>query len=178
MGSGFGRLKLAVERVIDIFLIAVCALFVGVFTYGLVSYPDGPIQPCGIAQFCGRAGEPHTQREFRSFTNWENLLIYSFASAFVAGAALAKRRKRRASQDLGHLVSNQRELPTAFEEQRYAAAWRDRRKRKTVALLLFVVALPAVFWDFGSPEGHPSAVPLRMAIVSLCIVSIFWFHLF
>lgn len=175
MGITSERLKSILRNTLEVFLASFVVIFVGVLVYGIVSYPDGPIRECGADQFCGKWNRLHTEQEFKDFITWENVLLYSFASAVVAGGVLASRRRRRASQDLEYLLAKQRDLSPAVEEQRYAAAWRGRRRRKIAASVLSILALSSVSW--AASAGLPNGL-LQIALVALTVGSIFWFHLF
>ncbi len=175
MGIGYKRLKSVIGTTLDAFLASFGVLFVCVFAYGFVTYPDAPIRRCGADQFCGKSNRPHTEQEFKEFTSWESMLLASFASAFVAGHLLERRRRRRAPQDLEHLLATQPNLVPAVEEQKYAAAWKDRRRRKLAVLALSLVALSAVVLR---ANGDVPAAPLTIALVALALGAFVWFNLF
>jgi hypothetical protein len=178
-GSGAGirdrRLKSVTAKALDVFLAAFIVLFVSVFAYGIVNYPDAPIRRCGVDQFCGKSHKLHTEQEFRDFSIWEAMLIYSFVPGFVAGNLLGWRTRRRASHDLEHLLAMQRELSPASEGRRYAAAWKDRRRRRIVAWVLLIPALTAVI--LRSNTGFPAPL-LTTALVALAIGAFLWLNLF
>jgi hypothetical protein len=163
------------KNALDIFLASVVAVFASAFIYGFVTYPDAPIRRCGDNQFCGKWNKLHTEREFKEFGLWETALLGSFAFAVVAGGLLARRRRRGACRDLEHLRAIQRDLPPAIEEQRYAAAWKERRGRKLAAAALCLLALSSVGW--AADSGVPAA-PLQMVLMALAVGSCFWFFLF
>ena len=175
MGIRYAHMKSALGHALDAFLAAFGVLFVCVFAYGFVTYPDAPIRRCGADQFCGKSNKPHSEQEFKDFTNWESMLVLSFASAFVAGYVLQRRRRRSAAQDLELLLATQPNLVPAVEEQRYAAAWKDRRRRKVAALALSLLALSAVI--LRANGGLPAA-PLAVALVAMALGSLVWFNLF
>ena len=132
------------KNALDVFLALLVALFVGVFFYGAVRYPDAPYRPCAAGPFCGKGNRPHTEEQYRAFLAWQNTLIISFPFGMAASLLLGRRRRRRASQDWQCLRLVQRDLSPTIEGQRYAAAWKNLRKREIVAQVLAVFAVLAV----------------------------------
>ncbi|GAB2801244.1 hypothetical protein [Dyella kyungheensis] len=47
-----------------------------IFVYGLVRFPDSPIHPCAEHGYCGKQGQPHTEQDFRAFSQWDGLMSY------------------------------------------------------------------------------------------------------
>ena len=47
-----------------------------IFVYGLVRFPDNPIHPCAEHGYCGKQGQPHTEQDFRAFSQWDGLMSY------------------------------------------------------------------------------------------------------
>lgn len=46
------------------------------FVYGLIRFPDAPLHACGDHGYCGKQGQPHTQKEFEGFELWQNTLFW------------------------------------------------------------------------------------------------------
>jgi hypothetical protein len=42
-----------------------------IFNYGWFKYPDAPIQPCSNGGYCGKQGQPHSEKEYREFMVWQ-----------------------------------------------------------------------------------------------------------
>lgn len=55
----------------------------GVFAYGLIRYPDGPIHPCGVGHYCGKQGQPHTREQYLAFERWQTALFYMWAPGML-----------------------------------------------------------------------------------------------
>jgi len=54
----------------------VIATLMGIlFIYGLVRFPDAPLHACGDG-YCGKQGQPHTERQFKDFEIWQNTLAW------------------------------------------------------------------------------------------------------
>ena len=46
------------------------------FIYGLIRFPDAPLQACSDHGYCGKQGQPHTERQFKDFEIWQNTLFW------------------------------------------------------------------------------------------------------
>jgi hypothetical protein len=55
--------------------IAIQAMMGIVFFYGLVRFFDAPLHPCPEHGYCGKQGQPHTEREYKEFEIWQTTLI-------------------------------------------------------------------------------------------------------
>jgi hypothetical protein len=48
----------------------VVAIMMGIlFIYGLIRFPDAPLQACNDHGYCGKQGQPHTQRQLKAASN-------------------------------------------------------------------------------------------------------------
>jgi hypothetical protein len=56
--------------------IVVAAMMGILFAYGLIRFPDAPLHVCGDNVYCGKQGQPRTQRQFESFEIWQNTLFW------------------------------------------------------------------------------------------------------
>ena len=166
------------KSALDIFLASIVALCLSTLVYGLVSFPDAPIRRCGANQFCGKWNKLHTEREYEDFIAWERALFFSFPFGLGASALLARRRRRRASQRWERLSVMQRDLSPAIEERRYAAAWRDLRRRDIAARVSFVLALSSAGWIAWVADGGFVAAVLPIALFALAAGSSLWFLFF
>jgi hypothetical protein len=52
------------------------AMMLILFGYGLVRFPDAPLHACVDHGYCGKQGQPHTEREFEAFEIWQNTLFW------------------------------------------------------------------------------------------------------
>lgn len=52
------------------------AAMAGFFIYGMLRFPDNPIRPCPEHGYCGKQGQPHTEQDFQSFSQWDGLFSY------------------------------------------------------------------------------------------------------
>ncbi len=61
----------------------------GVFSYGMLRYPDAPIHPCsGPTGYCGKQGQPHSLAEYQAFEFWQTTLISIWPIGMLALVAL------------------------------------------------------------------------------------------
>jgi hypothetical protein len=178
MRAGTQRLLAIVMRAFDALLISLVALFVGIFFYGLVCYPDAPIRQCNADQFCGKSNKLHSEEDFRGFVAWEKTLVYSLGFAVLAGGILIKRREARVSSDLKSLLAAQQGMPAAVEERRYAAAWRDLRRREISVPVVFILALLSIGWVSIATDGGPVALSFEIGMVVLAVGCNLWLLLF
>jgi len=54
------------------------------FFGGMYLYPDAPLHVCAEHGYCGKQGQPHTQKEFEDFTVWENALQWGWPIGMIA----------------------------------------------------------------------------------------------
>ena len=57
---------------------------IGLFFYGMYQYPDAPLHPCKEHDYCGKQGQPHTQKQFEEFKRWETTLMWSWPLGMLA----------------------------------------------------------------------------------------------
>jgi hypothetical protein len=67
--------------------IAVPAVWLSVFGYGLLRFPDAPISRCAH-MFCGKTGQLHTLADYQAFRIWEPLMIITFVVSALIWLAL------------------------------------------------------------------------------------------
>ena len=73
----------------------VIAALMGVFFfYGMYQYPDAPIHPCNDHNYCGKQGQPHTQKEFEDFKFWETTLMWSWPLGILFLFLLKEKKKQ------------------------------------------------------------------------------------
>jgi len=65
--------------------------------YGLVHFPDAPIQPCGPDHFCGKRDTPHTREEYDAFRLWEKVIFLSWPFGMASGFFLRSRSRAGAA---------------------------------------------------------------------------------
>ena len=68
------------------------------FVYGLVRFPDAPLHACVGHGYCGKQGQPHTQREFEAFEIWQNTLFSIWPIGMVVLYVLNRDRIRSAGR--------------------------------------------------------------------------------
>jgi len=166
-----------VKYALDFLLASVVALCVGMLVYGFVLYPDAPIHPCGVNQFCGKRDQLRTEEQYRKFVAWEQALLISVPFGFLAGFILERRSRRRASLAWDRLRALQTDQLPIVEEQRYEMAWKDLHRRVVTARVLFLPALLWIGWALfrGSiPEGGLFG-PLPLALFALAAGSNLWY---
>jgi hypothetical protein len=73
------------------------AVFLCVFFYGFVMYPDAPIKPCGEAAYCGRGGTLRSEAEFRAFRRWEVTFVVTVMIVIPSGFFLSRYKKKKGS---------------------------------------------------------------------------------
>jgi hypothetical protein len=56
--------------------VVIAAMMGIVFAYGLIRFPDAPLHACGANSYCGKQGQPHTERQFKDFEIWQNTLVW------------------------------------------------------------------------------------------------------
>ena len=73
----------------------VIATMMGIlFVYGLIRFPDAPLHACGDHTYCGKQGQPHTQKEFEDFEIWPNALLGAWPIGMLALYILNRDRIR------------------------------------------------------------------------------------
>lgn len=63
------------------------------FAYGVIRFPDSPIHPCRINQYCGKQGQPHTLQDFKAFHFWETTCMYAWPVGLLAMFLLNRKQK-------------------------------------------------------------------------------------
>ena len=150
----------------------------GVFIYGVVRFPDAPIHPCGVDQYCGKQNQPHTKERFEEFLTWEGALIVAAPFGFGAGFLLERRSRRRKSKAWQQDKGLQAGLSPAIEEQRYAAAWNDLRWRGVAACALSLLLFLWIGWAILQPvPASGYLTPLPLTLFALAAASTLW-HLY
>jgi hypothetical protein len=74
--------------------IAVAAIMGMLFVYGLIRFPDAPLHPCGDHSYCGKQGQPHTQKQFEDFEIWQNTFFWVWPIGLIALYVLNRDRIR------------------------------------------------------------------------------------
>jgi hypothetical protein len=64
------------------------------FAYGLIRFPDAPLHVCSDHGYCGKQGQPHTQKEFENFDLWQNTLFWVWPIGVLALYILNRDRIR------------------------------------------------------------------------------------
>jgi hypothetical protein len=62
----------------------ITAGMLGVFSYGLLRFPDAPLHPCGLDSYCGKQGQPHSEKEYRAFVLWQSTLEWTWLPGMLA----------------------------------------------------------------------------------------------
>jgi hypothetical protein len=70
--------------------VLITAMF-GVFTYGMVRFPDAPIRPCAAQGYCGKQGQPRTYQDYVVFSRWQTTLMYLWPTGIVALVLLRRK---------------------------------------------------------------------------------------
>jgi len=74
--------------------IVIAALMGILFAYGLIRFPDAPLHACGDNIYCGKQGQPHTERQFKDFEIWQNTLVWVWPIGLLALYVLNRDRIR------------------------------------------------------------------------------------
>jgi hypothetical protein len=169
-GIASERLSSAVKRPLDHALIAIQVLCIGVFVYGFINFPDAPIRPCGVGQFCGKSSALYPEEKYQAFVDWTTALIVSIPFGVASGFLLYWRARRRAARAWERLRIQQTELSPDIEEQRYAKAWKGLRWREIAAWSCLAPLLLWVAWGIvgGWISGHNALVPLALFAAFVC----------
>jgi hypothetical protein len=69
------------------------------FFGGMWLYPDAPLHACVEHGYCGKQGQPHSQREFEHFRVWETGLQWAWPIGIIALFVLNKDRIRMRGQN-------------------------------------------------------------------------------
>ena len=69
----------------------VVALGFAWFSWGLVTFPDAPIRPCG-ASYCGKQSQPRTQVDFERFRTWETGFMVGWPVVLASFGWLVRKR--------------------------------------------------------------------------------------
>lgn len=54
----------------------IAALFIALFLYGFIQFPNAPIKPCGI-EYCGKYGSRVPREMYETFVMWDHALLIS-----------------------------------------------------------------------------------------------------
>jgi hypothetical protein len=65
-------------RFLAVIVVPVVTWMLVLFAYGIFSYPDGPIRQCTSHGYCGKQGQPHTEREYRRYLAWQTTIEWSW----------------------------------------------------------------------------------------------------
>jgi hypothetical protein len=65
---------------------------------GLVRFSDAPLHTCVDHGYCGKQGQPHTQREFETFEIWQNTLSWVWPIGMVVLYVLNRDRIRQSGR--------------------------------------------------------------------------------
>lgn len=63
---------------LKIVVVVVVAWMLVIFSYGIFRYPDGPIHECAGQGYCGKQGQPHSEREYRQYLEWRTTIAWSW----------------------------------------------------------------------------------------------------
>jgi hypothetical protein len=73
----------------------VAAYMMVLLGYGFVRYPDAPLHPCGVHDYCGKQGQRHTANEFAQFQAWQTMLEWTWIPGMVVLYLLNRDRIRQ-----------------------------------------------------------------------------------
>jgi hypothetical protein len=73
----------------------IVTIMVVLFSYGIVRFPDGPIQPCHTNGYCGKQGQPHTFQQYRAYKIWESTMLYVWPVGLIFSLAFLKKSSWR-----------------------------------------------------------------------------------
>ena len=62
--------------------------------YGVIRFPDAPLQACSDHGYCGKQGQPHSRRQFEEFEIWQNTLFWVWPIGMLALYVLNRDRIR------------------------------------------------------------------------------------
>ncbi|MEW6761898.1 MAG: hypothetical protein AB1437_13840 [Pseudomonadota bacterium] len=65
----------------------------GLFFYGLFTYPDAPYKWCGAWEYCGKRGSVIAQATFEDWKHWQGMLFASWPFGMLAGYGLKRLRR-------------------------------------------------------------------------------------
>lgn len=66
--------------------------------YGLVKFPDAPLNFCEASTYCGKHGQPHTLKDYQRFEKWQTLLAWSWIPGVLVIFVLNRQRIRSRSR--------------------------------------------------------------------------------
>jgi hypothetical protein len=76
-------------------VIAIFAVMFSVLIYGVVRYPDAPIQECRAGTgYCGKHNTVRTMADYQAFKRWETCLIILWPIGFISLIALSGRKQK------------------------------------------------------------------------------------
>lgn len=64
------------------------------FFWGVIKFPDSPIQLCGDNVYCGKQGQHHTKEDFEEFKLWGIGNFVAFPTTFLLLAVNKKYNKK------------------------------------------------------------------------------------
>jgi hypothetical protein len=65
-----------------------------VFFYGIVRFPDFPLEPCGANKYCGHHGHFYTVSEYHAYLTWHQVLWWGSSLAILAVYLLYRLAKK------------------------------------------------------------------------------------
>jgi hypothetical protein len=71
-------------------IVSVLAAMLALFAYGLARFPDAPLHPCGSNRYCGKQGQPHTEKQYRDFVLWQGTLKWTWLPGILALGLLSR----------------------------------------------------------------------------------------
>lgn len=64
------------------------------FFWGLMRFPDAPIQACRENSYCGKQGQHRSKEDFENFRRWETGNFIAFPATFLLLAFSKKFNKK------------------------------------------------------------------------------------
>jgi hypothetical protein len=62
------------------------------FAYGVLKYPDGPIQKCASHGYCGKQGQTHTERDYAQYREWQTTIAWTWPPGLLLLILLSRKR--------------------------------------------------------------------------------------
>ena len=72
----------------------VACLMLGIFFYGIIRFPDGPIRMVDKNLYQGKQGQTHTLEDFQKYKNWETSVTIVWPIGMLSLAFLKNCKKR------------------------------------------------------------------------------------
>jgi hypothetical protein len=66
-----------------------------IHSYGIERFPDSPIRPCGVDQYCGKQGQAHTSEDFTAYRRWETAMLVTWPAGMLSLFLLLRRGRAR-----------------------------------------------------------------------------------